>query len=299
MEQFRNHCINLYNLDPICYLTSASYSYDSMLKYTQINLEMVQDYDIILFLESSIRGGLSQASTRYAKANNPYMGVQNYDSTKPNSYIIYLDINNLYGSAMRCKQPVGEFQWIDECYFDEIKQFILNKRGKSIVTDGIEDLDYVGDDEYGYILEVTLEYGQHLHDVHRDLPLLPHRYTPKNSKHSKLMVTLFDRKNYVIHYGLLIQCLAMGLKLTKIHKVLKFKQSHFLRQYVDLNTSMRIKAKTAFERDLYKNLVNVIYGKSIQDIRKYRNIKLVTKWDGAKGAGALISQPNFHSHNIQ
>lgn len=297
-ENFRNLCLNLYELDPVYYYTTANFSYDCMLKISKVELEYLKDYDMILFIEKGIRGGLSQASKRYAKANNPYMGAKLYDKNTSESYIVYFDINNLYGFAMRNLLPVSNFEWVHEDYFPEIEQFILNRSCKSIVTDGIDNLDYCNGDQYGYILEVDLSYPENLFESHKDLPLLPHKYIPDNSKYHKLIVSLLDRQNYVIHYTLLIQCLNLGMKLTRIHRILKFKQSHWLKEYVDLNTSMRVKAKTTFERDLYKNMVNVIYGKSIQDIRKHRNIKLVRKWEGKKGAEGYISLPTFHSATI-
>ena len=102
-ESFREVAIGNYELDPAWYYTLPGYSWDCMLKHTGVKLDLLTDYDMHLFVEKGLRGGISMISHRYAQANNPY--VPNYDPTEDSSYIAYLDANNLYGWAMNQSLP--------------------------------------------------------------------------------------------------------------------------------------------------------------------------------------------------
>ncbi|XP_050513837.1 uncharacterized protein LOC126889531 [Diabrotica virgifera virgifera] len=274
-ENFRQKCRGTYGLDPAWYFTMPGFSWDAMLKYTGCKLELLQDIDKIMFIEKSIRGGISQVSNRYSEANNKYM--PSYDSSKPSKYVVYLDVNNLYGWAMSQCLPYAKFEWVDT---------------------NIDVLSIPDDGDTGYILQVDLEYPEHLHDLHKDFPFCCEHQVPSGSKFKKLMTTLHNKTEYTLHYRNLKQALNAGLKLTKIHKVLKFQQSAWLKPYIDLNTKLRTAATTAFEKDLYKLANNAIFGKTMENIRKHRIVKLVSKWEGRYGAKNLISSPRFHNRTI-
>ena len=138
-----------YGLDPMHYYTTPGFTWDAMLKYTKVELQLLDDIDMVLFIEKGIRGGISQCSNRHAKANNPYMKPENFKENEDINYIMYFDINNLYGWAMMHPLPYGDFEWVKE---EDIKN-----------TDF-----FVNDDSpEGYILEVDLEYPVNLHDQHR------------------------------------------------------------------------------------------------------------------------------------
>ena len=108
-EKFRDTCIEIYGLDPSHFLSAPGLAWQACLKKTEVKLELITDYDMILMIEKGIRGGICQATHRYAKANNKYM--KNYDKNNESSYLKYLDANNLYGWAMSQKLPINGFKW--------------------------------------------------------------------------------------------------------------------------------------------------------------------------------------------
>lgn len=157
-EEFRMMALNYYKLDPLHYYSSPGLSFDACLKMTSVTLQLLTHPDEYLFIEKGMRGGVSMISNRYAKSNNnPYLGSL-YDENVPNSYITYLDCNNLYGFAMSEPLPTGEFRFLDSA---EIEDFELDSKST--------------DDNMGYIVEVDLEYPQYLHDKHNDYPLAPEK----------------------------------------------------------------------------------------------------------------------------
>lgn len=154
------------------------------------------------------------------------------------------------------------------------------------------------DSPVGYVLEVDLHYPESLHDAHNDIPFCSEHMRPPGSKQEKLLTTLYDKNRYVIHYRALKQALEHGLVLNKVHRALEFRQSPFLKSYVDLNTEKRKMAKNEFEKMFFKLLINAIYGKCMENERKRLDVKLVFKWPGRYSAEALIAKPNFHSRAI-
>ena len=114
-NNFRDMCIKEHELDPGHFLSLPGLAWQACLKKTNIELELLTDYDMLLMVEEGIRGGIRHSMHRYAKANNKYM--KNYNKDEESSYIQYLDANNLYGWSMPKKLPVNGFRWLDS---DEI-----------------------------------------------------------------------------------------------------------------------------------------------------------------------------------
>ena len=117
-ENFRNMCLEEYQLDPAYFLSAPGFSWQACLKKAKVELELLTDIDTLLMIEKDIRGGIFQATHGYAKANNKYM--KNYDKNIESSYIEYLDANNLYGWAMSLKLPVNDFKWVKQ---EDLSQF--------------------------------------------------------------------------------------------------------------------------------------------------------------------------------
>ena len=111
-ESCRDKCLDIDKLDPGYFLSAPGLSWQSGLKMTAQTLELLTEENMLLLIKKGIRGGICEAITKYKKANNKYM--KNYDKTKPSSYLMYVDANNLYGYAMSKKLPTGDFQWIED-----------------------------------------------------------------------------------------------------------------------------------------------------------------------------------------
>ena len=239
-----------------------------------VKLELLTDYDMLLMVEEGVRGGICHSIHRYAKANNKYM--KNYDKNKESLYIQYLDANNLYGWAISQKLPVSGFKWAKN----------ISKIDEKFIKNFDEDSDK------GYIFEVDVKYPRRLHDLHSDLPFLPKRM--KIDKCKKLVCNLRNKKKYVVHIRSLKQALNYGLKLKKVHRIVEFNQKSWLKPYIDMNTELRKIAKNDFEKDFFKLMNNAVFGKTMKNVRKYRDIKLVTT---DKKGSKLVSEPNYHKMN--
>ena len=233
---------------------------------TQVKLELLDDFDMALMFEKGIRGGISQAIQRYASANNKYMS--NYDSKQLSTYFMYFDANNLYGFAMGKKLPISNFKWCDNLEIF-ISEFIKNCDENSNIV---------------YLLEVDIEDSKELHSSHRDLPFLA-------IKKDKLLATVQDKENYVVHIQALKQALNHGLKLKKVHRVISFKQEAWLKQYIDKNTELRNDPKNDFEKDFFKLMNNSVFGKTMENVRNRKDVKLLVTVERRR----LVSEPNFDS----
>ncbi|XP_057296278.1 uncharacterized protein LOC130625239 [Hydractinia symbiolongicarpus] len=271
-ETFRETCLKHYQLDPANFYPAPGLAWQACLKKTKIKLDLLHDMDMFLFMEKGIRGGLTQAVHRHAKANNKYMGVR-YKTTEETSYLQYLDANNLYGWAMIQKLPTGKFKWVDD----------PNKFTTKLISMLAEE-----NGEKGYILEVDVRYQKELHDTHNDLPFMPERMEINGVE--KLTPCLSDRKSYVIHIRALDQALKHVLVFDKVHRVIEFEQSAWLKAYIDFNTDLRTKSKNDLEKDFFKLMNNSVFGKTMENQRKHKDIRLATKKQQYE---KLVMNPNF------
>ena len=173
-----------------------------------------------------------------------------YDSSEKSKYITYLDANNLYGWAMSQYLPYSGFKWLNQ---KEISDFCLNSISEN--------------SSIGYILEDDLGYPSELHDLHNHYPLAPEKLEISQNKLSnycfsiaseygikigginKLVPNLDIKSKYVSHYRNLELYLSLGMKLTEVHRILKFNQSVWLKKYIDFNTNKRKNSGNSFEKD--------------------------------------------------
>ena len=190
-----------------------------MLKMTKVELKKIINPDIHLFIERGIRGGISCTSKRHSKANNKC--CPNYDKTKPEKWIVYVDMNSLYGKAMSQYLPYGGCKWVT------VNNKVINRI-----------LNRSADSSYRYFLEVDLDYPEELHDFHKEFRMAPEKikakeemlspYSRENAKKfdiktgtiNILVPDLMTKEKYVVHYRNLQYYLSEGLVLKKFHRIL-------------------------------------------------------------------------------
>ena len=260
---FRDSTHSQLQLDPAHYVTLPSLSWSAALKVTNVNLELIDDIDMYLFVEKIKLGGYAAVVEHFAKANNKYL--KNYEAEKPTSYIFSTDCTNNYGAAMKMSLPVGGFKWVEN-----VSMF---------TEEYIKNLE--ADQSIGYFIEADLEYPDHLHDAHDSFPLGPEKIKITSNMLSdyqnnlaeklgnkpggtKLCLTLNDKEKYTCHYRQLKQMLYMGMKLKKVHRVLQFNQSAWLQTYIDMNTENRREAQDSGNKCKASNsklMNNALFGK--------------------------------------
>ena len=284
-QKFSDFAYQTYELDPRHSYTLPGFSWQAMLKMTKIELELISNPDMYLFLMDTIRGGISVCNKKHVIADNKYIDK----NTKNNKYLMYLDANNLYGVSMVQSLPYKNFKWSDNLNLDKIQTGIY---------------------------EVDIEIPTNLHEKFKDYPLAPEiKNIPENNlseyqtylndklnikytgKDKKLILDLLPKKNYKIYYKNLEYYMKLGIKITKVHKILTFDEKPFLKNYIDLNTNLRKKAINNLEKDLFKLMNNAIFGKSMENVLNRSNIKLIN--NDPEKLLKLIREPNFqHAYEI-
>ena len=207
---------------------------------------------------------------------------------------ILLTLNNLYGYAMSEYLPYGGFKWVKTT--NETVNRILNKKDNSL---------------HGYFLEVDLGYPENLHEEHSDYPMAPekikiktewlspyslenaNKFDIKTGNINKLAPDLIPKNNYVVHYRNLKCYLSLGLILKKVHKILEFKQSAWMKPYIDFNTQKRKEATNEANKNLFKLLNNAVYGKTMENMRKRTKIRITTN---EKDFLKYASTPTYIDH---
>ena len=267
-KKFREVCIENYGLDLAHFYTTPGLAWQACLKKTGITLDLITNPDMLLMFERGIRGGITQVVKRYVRANNKY--VEDYDSNEPSRYLQYLDANNLYGLAMFQPLPTWGFKWVD-IKPEEVKKLSVRE-------------------DRGYLMEVDILYPRELHDDHSDLPSMCSRM--KIGGVEKLVTDLYYKRKYVIHIRASQQALDHGLIPEKIHRTIEFRQSPWMKEYIAFNTKLRTAAENDFKKDFYKLMNNSVFGKTLENIRKHRTIKLV---NNDKDYLRYVMKPNFKS----
>lgn len=235
-EKFRVDSQAIFQLDPVHYYSLPGLSWDAALKHSDVELELITDIDMYLMVEKGIRGGISMISHRYAKANDPRMGDE-YDASKPTKTLHYLDANSLYPTAMCEPLPIDQFSMVDD-------------------PDAFDVTQVADDAEYGYILEIDGNMPDRHHKTFNDYPLAPEKirvthdmlspyqqqHFPTRKSTEKLVPHLGQLEKYVVHYRNLKLYLELGFEVTKVHRVVRFRQGPWLKSFMELNIEQRREA---------------------------------------------------------
>jgi hypothetical protein len=294
VEKFRKFTKINFGLCMLQFISLPSLAWSAMMYKTKVKIDLLTEIDQILFFENAIRGGVSYCATRYGESVE-------------NKSIIYIDCSNLYGWCQKQFLPQSDFSWMKK---EEITNFNINQQKL--------------DQEWGYVLEVDLDYPAELHKLHESYPLaaesmeiteemlspyakkeyakITGKIPPQNGekcnfkyKSQKLSGNLLPKRNFVCHYATLAFYLKSGMKLVKIHRGMKFKQAPYMSDYIDLCTNLRINSKTSFEKRLCKLFSNANYGKSLQNTRKYMDARITTR---KKHFSRIIQHPLFSNYKI-
>jgi len=286
-----------------------------MFKMLNLQLPLISDPEMYRMIVPNIRGGICQVSCRYAKANNMYMGAH-YDPTQEDSYILYIDANNLYGWAQSQDLPYHDYVMMDENEIREANEAITSKDRRvwnsylnsyirfGIMVNKLDRGEPVQDifPNTQYIFEVDLEYPQEYHDRDDDYPLAPElmevvtemlsgkqmelmrKYYGVTKKYSKkLICSLLSKKHYVVHSELLKFYMERGLVVTKVHRGIRYKSDPFVKKYIEYNAKQRAAAgDDECLRTFYKIMNNALYGRFIMLKDKQTDIRLLVDEDKAR-----------------
>ena len=288
-EKFRNTSFKLSKVDPVWFLTLPGLAWNSFLYQNDFPLVTIHELEIYNFFKKSIRGGVSQVSYRMATANHLDLPHNLFDAKKPYAFIQYLDVINLYGSCMLEYLPMNDFEWVDFNDFNSAYKMIMSTSS---------------DSEIGYYCEIDMIYPPDIQDFWIDLPpgvnhvelnddfLSPYSKQDKTAKNTykKLVGTFLPKKHYVTYYKNFQFYDRIGIKITKIHKILKFKQAPYLKKYVLDSIEQRKNSSHEFDRNYHKMRINVLYGKSIQNVLTNNRTYLVKNIDQYL---KLINSPYF------
>jgi len=292
---FERLFVNKFKLWASHYFSISMLSMDCALRFLKFVFKLMMDIEKHLFMERGSRGGYAgSGGIRYAKANNPYM-QENFDPDEIWSFIMNFDYNMLYCTGFTEPVPV------------EILDFLSESLKSNFTKDHIMSL--AEDSEFGFYLEVDLSYPEEMHNYFNCFPPAPVRRSVKihelserqrklrkklniksNMKIEKLIADLHPNKNYVLHYRSLQRYLQVGLKLDKVHKILKFRQQRVFARFMEFCAEMRKNSSNKFHSDMWKLVGNSIFGKSLESVRDRVRINIVTK---PKVAKLLLKKPTL------
>jgi len=258
-ETFRATALAEDGLDPANFLGIPGLSWCAALRSMPNKLQLLSDKDMYVFFESGIRGGMTFVNRHYACRSEE-------------SQLLYIDINNLYGWALSQKLPSDGFTWITRGDGDDDDDD--DNAGAAELQHIVNHLPDENS-EVGYVLQVDISVPAEFHDYLSDMPPAPNQQVPVGAKWKKLLMTLEPKRNYIIHSALLkFYVEKLGVRVDAVHRAIRFNQRFVFRSYVEKNTEMRARSTTKFKKDYYKLKNNALYGKTVENLRKRKDLRL-------------------------
>lgn len=284
MEAYRETFLEGFRIDPFHKYTLPGAAWQAMLLKTGVKIPLIQSQEMYMFIEKGLRGGVSFVGTkRYMEANNPH--VPHYDAGKPHSWMLYIDMNSLYAHVMKTmKLPHSNIKWEETV-----------------------DLHADCSGDKGYIVEVDKYLPDEFHDSCKEYPGAPEAmevpvdwYSPlqmmtsitKKSQGVKLVPNLHKKERYVVHLETLQQYMKQGWVVTKVHRAVSFTQRTWMKPYIEYCIDKRAASKTDFHKDFWKLLCNAVFGKTMQNVRGYRDVHIIKATQQSKYM-RFIHSPGF------
>ena len=308
-QMFRNNSLNEYQLDPAYFVSAPQLAWNALLQHINRPIALITDPVMYRMIQPNIRGGICHASVRYARANNKLMGSL-YDLTQPTSYIMEIDANNLYGWAMSQEMPDGDFEWVSQDECREMELLMNYADGRIANFDlGLFNYRVTDEEKKSFIFEVHLEYPAEHHDRDDDYPLAPEVMTIEpeitgEKQHNlraqyfgaacpfsrKLICFVLPKKQYVVLGQLLRFYLDREMRLVKVHRGIRSNSSPYVAGYIANNTGKRKQFKhDDVKKAFFKLMNNVPYGKTIENVARRTDIRLLTDMEKAR---KLAEKPN-------
>ena len=273
---FRMEMYNTSGLDPLCFLSAPGFSMEAALFNSKIQIELIKDVEIYTLFEKNIRGGFSCAIEGYCELNNKYL--DHFKSDEMSTYAVMLDFNSLYASCLVTDLPTGE---IYELTSSEVESFSIDHA--------------IASTNYSFCMLIDYEIPDDVKIKTDDFPLGMHHYTPnendlseftktllengnlKANSSSKLIASHLPQKNYLISLELLQHHIDIGMIVTKIHRIFRFKKEAVFKSFIEKNIAARKQCSSKAKSNYLKLLNNSIFGKCLFNVRKHSDkIAIVT-----------------------
>ena len=272
-EAFRERIYQISQLEASHFCGIPGLTYAFCFKYSRLKLSALMDPTMYTFFEESIRGGMTFVNKHVSRYEPPSEG-------KMGTHLFDVDANALYTSALSVKLPHSNFQWMDDV--------------SHITTEWMRDT-WDPDGETGMTLMVDLEYPPDIQDRTLDLPLAPTPAVPSTDDMSiymkqlwhelhgtrpysggeKLLLTHKPKHRYVVHHVALKYYVEQGLRITHVYKAISYHQEAYIKPYAEYHTKARSEATDKTTQMIHKLYTNALYGKTMENKRKYKKSRLV------------------------